>query len=84
MQRMNITLSDEVAELVRSKVARGEYASESDVVAEGLRSLMGQNEELESWLLSSVAPAYDALRADPARAVSAEHVRARIVALPRG
>lgn len=35
---------------------------------------------LELWLHDEVGPAYDALKADPSRAVSAERVRKRLAA----
>ena len=35
---------------------------------------------LESWLVGQVAPAYDALKADPSRALSIDEVRARLAA----
>jgi putative addiction module CopG family antidote len=36
-QQFSITLPDEMAEAVRSKVAAGEYATESEVIRDGLR-----------------------------------------------
>ena len=35
---------------------------------------------VESWLHNQVGPAYDALKADPSRAVTADQVRARLAA----
>ena len=35
---------------------------------------------IESWLHEQVGPAYDALKADPSRAVTADQVRARLAA----
>jgi len=79
-QQLSITLPNEMAELVRSKVATGEYASDSEVLREGLRALIAREKAVETWLLQSVAPAYDALQADPARALSPSQVRARLAA----
>jgi len=42
-QKMSLSLPNEMASGVKSKVARGEYASESDVVREGLRALEAHN-----------------------------------------
>ena len=81
MQQLTITLPDEIADLVRAKVSSGEYASESDMVQDGLESLLGHDAALESWLTDTVGPAYDRLRAEPERGVSIEHVRARIESL---
>lgn len=36
--------------------------------------------QLEAWLRARVAPAFDAIKADPSRAVSIERIRARLAA----
>ena len=77
-QQFSITLSNTLADAVKSRVATGEYASESEVIRDGLRVLMARDRVVESWLRDQVAPAYDALNADPSRAVSADRVRSRI------
>ena len=74
-QQMSITLPKEMAELVRSKVASGEYASESEVIRDGLRSLAARDRALESWLRNEVVPAAAALEADPDRALTPEQIR---------
>jgi putative addiction module CopG family antidote len=79
-RQLSITLPDEMAEMVRAKVESGEYASESEVIREGLRALQLHERALESWLKDQVTVAYDALKADPSRAVSIENVRASLVA----
>jgi len=65
---------------VKTKVRSGEYASESEVIRDGLRALMARDRAVENWLNSQVGPAYDALKADPSRAVTADQVRARLAA----
>jgi antitoxin ParD1/3/4 len=77
-QQMSITLPNEMARIVREKVAAGEYASESEVIRDGLRSLMARDRAMEEWLRHQVAPAHDALRADPKRALSARRIRASL------
>jgi antitoxin ParD1/3/4 len=79
-QQMSITLPNELAEAVRAKVASGEYATESEVIRDGLRVLMARDRAVERWLREQVAPAYDALKRDPSRAVSVKQVRARLAA----
>ena len=79
-QQLSITLPVEMAEAVKSKVAAGEYATESEVIRDGLRALLARDRAVESWLLTQVGPAYDALKADPSRAVTVGHVRARLAA----
>ena len=79
-QQFSITLPHEMAEAVKSKVAAGEYATESEVIRDGLRALLARDRAVENWLLQQVGPAYDALKADPTRAVSLDDVRARLAA----
>lgn len=82
-QQFSITLPQDMADAVKAKVRAGEYASESEVIRDGLRALLARDRAVESWLQSQVGPAYDALKADPGRAVTAEQVRARLAAAHR-
>lgn len=77
-QQLSITLPNEMANAVRAKVQTGEYASESEVIRDGLRALLARDRAVEGWLHDQVGPAYDALKAEPSRAVTAEQLRARI------
>ncbi|WP_377274705.1 type II toxin-antitoxin system ParD family antitoxin [Rhizobium sp. R86522] len=70
---LTITLPSDMADLVRAKVASGAFASEVDVVEEGLRTLAERDLETERWLRDDVAPVYDAYKADPAVARSLDH-----------
>jgi antitoxin ParD1/3/4 len=79
-QQFSITLPNEMAEAVKSKVASGEYATESEVIRDGLRVLIARDRAVENWLLEQVGPAYDALKADSSRAVTVEQMRARLAA----
>lgn len=79
-QQMSITLPNDMANAVKAKVRTGEYASESEVIRDGLRALMARDRAVENWLQNQVGPAYDALKANPSRAVTPEQVRARLAA----
>ncbi|MHB1249392.1 MAG: ribbon-helix-helix domain-containing protein [Polaromonas sp.] len=79
-QQFSITLPNEMADIVKTKVAAGEYATESEVIRDGLRILMARDRAMENWLQQAVGPAYDALKADPARAVTVDRVRATLAA----
>ena len=79
-QQMSITLPIDMADAVKTKVRTGEYASESEVIRDGLRVLMARDRAVESWLHNQVGPAYDALKSDPSRAVTADQVRGRLAA----
>ncbi|HEX6017344.1 MAG TPA: type II toxin-antitoxin system ParD family antitoxin [Burkholderiaceae bacterium] len=82
-QQFSITLPNEMADTVRAKVASGEYATESEVIRDGLRVLIARDRAVDTWLRTEVAAAYDALRAAPGRAVSAAKVRERLSAAQR-
>jgi antitoxin ParD1/3/4 len=79
-RQLSITLPIDMADALRERVRSGEYASESEVVREGLRALFARDQAVEAWLREEVAAAYDAVAADPSRAVSAQSVRARLAA----
>ena len=78
-QQFSVTLPIEMANLVKTKVAGGEYATESEVIRDGLRVLMARDRAIASWLAQEVAPAYDALKADPGRAIPIDQVRERLM-----
>jgi putative addiction module CopG family antidote len=82
-QQLSITLPNEMANAVRAKVASGEYATESEVIRDGLRVLLARDQAIERWLRDEVGAAYDALKAAPSRAVSAAEVRARLATVPK-
>jgi Arc/MetJ-type ribon-helix-helix transcriptional regulator len=63
---------------VRAKVAAGEYATESEVIRDGLRALLARDRAVERWLRKDVAAAFDKLQADPSRAVAVGAVKARL------
>lgn len=79
-QALTGTLPLEMAQMVKDKVASGEYASESDVVRDGLRTLADRDAAIEKWLVEEVVPALDALDADPSRAIPADEAWRRIEA----
>jgi len=79
-QQFSITLPNEMAQAVRAKVAAGEYATESEVIRDGLRVLLARDRAVEDWLRKDVAAAYDALEADPSRTVGVGAVKARLAA----
>jgi antitoxin ParD1/3/4 len=82
-QQFSITLPTEMAGLVKAKVASGDYATESEVIRDGLRVLMARDRAMEHWLQTQVGPVHDALKADPSRAVPVAQVRKRLAAVHR-
>ena len=79
-KQLSITLPNEMADALRERVQSGEYASESEVIREGLRALWSRDQAVEEWLRSEVADAYDALVADASRAVTADELRTHLAA----
>jgi putative addiction module CopG family antidote len=79
-RQLSITVPNEMAEMLRNKVESGEYASESEIIRDGLRSLEMRDRALEAWLRDDVGAAYDAMKTDPSRARSVAQVRASLVA----
>ncbi len=61
-QQLSITLPIDMADMVKAKVAAGEYASESEVIRDGVRILAARDRALEGWLRDQVVPAAEALR----------------------
>lgn len=78
IEKRTISLPTEHAAFIDAKVAAGAYASASEVVRAGLRALKERDEAVERWLMDEVAPAYDAMAADPGRGIPAETVFAEI------
>ena len=79
-QQFSITLPNEMADIIKTKVATGEYATESEVIRDGLRALMARDRAVDNWLTQEVGPAYDALKANPMRGVTVDQLRAALAA----
>ncbi|SEE80984.1 ribbon-helix-helix domain-containing protein [Ruania alba] len=80
-KQLSITLPNTMADALRERVASGAYASESEVVRDGLRALFARDEAVETWLRTEVTAAYDELRADPSQAISSEQMRSHLAEL---
>lgn len=62
---IKVTLSAELARMVKEKVASGTFASESEVVGAGLRALQEQEAATEEWLRTEGVARYEAYRREP-------------------
>jgi putative addiction module CopG family antidote len=82
-QQFSITLPNEMADTVKAKVASGEYATESEVIRDGLRALAARDRAMETWLREQVSPAAQALKDAPERALSTEQVREHLASKRR-
>ena len=79
-QQFSITLPNELAAVVKAKVAAGEYTTESEMIRDGLRTLVARDQAVENWLRKEVSRAYDALSIEPENVVSVADVRAALTA----
>jgi antitoxin ParD1/3/4 len=77
-QQFSITLPNEMARAVEKKVESGAYASVSEVVREGIRSLLDRDVPFERWLREDVVRSYEEYKADPASAIPVEKAKERI------
>jgi len=75
---ISITLPHDMAAMVKAKVSSGEYATESEVIRDGLRTLQARDAALEKWLHGEVAKSYDEFAADSSSGIRAEDVMARL------
>ncbi len=75
---ISITLPHDMAAMVKAKVASVEYATESEVIRDGLRALQARDAAMESWLRDEVAKSYDEYAADPSIGIPAGDVMARL------
>ena len=79
-QQLSVTLPIDMAAQVKARVASGEYASESEVIRDGLRALQAREKAIETWLREDIASTYDAMQAEPGRARSMADVKAALAA----
>jgi len=75
---LSVTLPHDMAAMVKAKVASGEYATESEVIRDGLRTLQARDAAIEKWLQGEVAKSYDEYTADPSTAIPADEVMNRL------
>ena len=74
IEKRTFSLPAEHTAFIDAQVASGAYASASEVVRAGLRALQERDAAVARWLRDEVATTYDAMQADPARAISARTV----------
>jgi antitoxin ParD1/3/4 len=74
IEKRTVSLPQEHAAFIDQQVASGAYASASEVVRAGLRALQERDAAVERWLREEVAPVYDAMQAEPGRAIGIDTV----------
>lgn len=70
-EKRTVSLPPEQGRYIDRLVHSGAFASASEVVRAGLRALEERDAAVERWLREDVVAAYDALKADPSRAIPA-------------
>jgi antitoxin ParD1/3/4 len=82
-QAISVTLPHDMAAMVKAKVTSGEYATESEVIRDGLRTLAARDAALESWLRDEVTKSYDEFLDNPNSGIPADDILAKIQAAYR-
>jgi putative addiction module CopG family antidote len=75
---LTITLPQEMARAVKARVASGAYASDSEVMREGLRALDAQEKAVERWLAGEGVARFDAYAAGREETFSADEMQSRL------
>lgn len=77
IRKVDVALPENLLDLVDRKVASGDFATRSEVIAEGLRTLEAWDTEVEHWLRTEVAQTYDRLVSGEEKTIPLEEVMAR-------
>ncbi len=81
IQKRTFSLPASQGRYVDRLVKSGAYASASEVIRAGLRALAERDEDVERWLKTEVAAAYDELEAAPDSAIPAKQVFSEVRAM---
>ena len=73
-QSLSITLQHDMAQMVKDKVASGSYASESEVIRDGLRALQARDAAIDRWLHETVVPVFDRVARGDEKLIDADDV----------
>ena len=74
VKKRTFSLPKQQAAYIDRLVKSGAYASASEVVRDGLRSLQEHDAMLEKWLRTEVVDAYDDLEKNPGNTIPAKEV----------
>lgn len=78
IKKRTVSLPKQQAAYIDRLVRSGAFASASEVVRAGLRSLQERDAAVERWLQTEVAAAYDDLQRNPGGTIPADEVFAAI------
>ena len=74
VEERTVSLPQDQVAFIDAQVASGAFASASEVERAGLLALQEQDAAVERWLRTEVVAAYDAMKADPSKAIPADRV----------
>ena len=80
-QQITVTLPQDIADLIRSKVSAGEFASESELLQASLIDFLlppTKSSELEAWLKTEGVRRYQNSLANPQAMLTADEMYAAI------
>lgn len=83
-QQFSITLPLEMADTVKARVSSGEYATESEVIREGLRMLSERDKAMEAWFRQLVQESLDDPRPSVEHDEAQRYFAAKKAALRKG
>lgn len=75
---LTVTLPHDMAAMVKAKVTSGEYASESEVIRDGLRTLAARDAALKAWLHQEVRKSVEEHLDNPSGAIPPDEMLARV------
>jgi putative addiction module CopG family antidote len=73
-QQYSITLPIEMAAMIERKIEEGYYASMSEAVRDGIRTLMDRDQVIDQWLRNQIAPNIQARKNENAKTFTVEEV----------
>ena len=82
-QQFSITLPHDMAKQVERKVESGDYASVSEVVRDGIRTLLNRDAAIEKWLREEVVEGVEEYRANPASAIPSDKIMEQVRAMAK-
>lgn len=78
IEKRTFSMTSEQSALIDALVQRGDYATGSEVVRDGLRALQAREAAIERWLREEVVPTYERAKAHPEELISSEDMAKRM------
>ena len=78
MRSLTVSLPDDLVQAIEAKVAAGEYASESEVVREGVEGLMDLGFDLDEQQIAEIRASCAEMAADPSLGIPIDEIMDRV------